>query len=336
MHGDKTRNIYKMDKDKYEKLLNENISQKYKLADDDTCDDIENERNEIASKLGVSERLDQTAKKQSFITLKDHKENFHNKQSCRLINPTKNEVGKISKHILDRINSQIRTKTNLNQWRSTQTVLKWFTNLKDKKSLKFIVFDIVDFYPSISEELLNDALQWAKKFTTIPDIDIEAIMHARRTLLYDTENRPWIKRDSTSKAFDVAMGAHDGAETCELVGLFILDTLRSKLDVEDFGLYRDDGLAVTRNTSGTKCDRLRKQLIRIFQSIGLKITVETNLSSVNYLDINMNLTTGIHRPFRKPNDQPSYINSSSNHPRVIIDHMPSSIGKRISTLSSNN
>ncbi len=101
-----------------------------------------------------------------------------------------------------------------------------FSCLKDKKSLKFIVFDIVDFYPSISENLLNDALQWAKEFTTVPDIDIEAIMHARRTLLYDTEN----------KAFDVAMGAHDGAETCELVVLFIFNMLRDKLDVEDFSL----------------------------------------------------------------------------------------------------
>ncbi len=49
--------------------------------------------------------------------------------------------------------------------------------------------------------------------------------------------------------------------------------------------------------------------------------LETNLSSVNYLDIKMNLTTCNHKPFRKPNEQQSYINSSSNHPKVIIDHI---------------
>jgi hypothetical protein len=67
----------------------------------------------------------------------------------------------------------------------------------------------------------------------------------------------------------------------------------------------------------------------------LKITVETNLKSVNYLDIHMDLNTGSHTPFRKPNDQPLYINVNSNHPESITKHIPTAIQKRISTLSSN-
>ena len=35
-----------------------------------------------------------------FITLKDHKENFANKPTVRLINPAKNEIGRLSKSIL--------------------------------------------------------------------------------------------------------------------------------------------------------------------------------------------------------------------------------------------
>jgi len=36
----------------------------------------------------------------SFITLKDHGDNFENKPTCTLINPLKQEIGKISKQIL--------------------------------------------------------------------------------------------------------------------------------------------------------------------------------------------------------------------------------------------
>ena len=44
--------------------------------------------------------------------------------------------------------------------------------------------------------------------------------------------------------FDVTMGSYDGAEVCELVGLFILKHLGEKFGKENIGLYRDDGLAM--------------------------------------------------------------------------------------------
>ena len=112
------------------------------------------------------------------------------------------------------------------------------------------------------------------------------------------------------------MGGYDGAEICELVGLFILHHLEQKLNLTSIGLYRDDGLAAMKNHSGPKADRTRKQLIQIFQSFGLQITVQTNLKSINFLDINLNLETGIHQPYRKPNDLPMYINAKSNHPPI--------------------
>ena len=36
-----------------------------------------------------------------YVTLKDHKPDFINNQTCRLINPCKIEIGIISKNILD-------------------------------------------------------------------------------------------------------------------------------------------------------------------------------------------------------------------------------------------
>lgn len=83
-------------------------------------------------------------------------------------------------------------------------------------------------------------------------------MHARRTLLFDSNETAWIKKDCPN-AFDVAMGAFDGAEICKLVGLFILSELEDNLGAESIGLYRDDGLAVLRKCSGSSADRIRKQ-----------------------------------------------------------------------------
>ena len=70
---------------------------------------------------------------------------------------------------------------------------------------------------------MDQALSWASNLTTISDNDILIIKHARKSLLFNT-GKPWTKKDSEG-LFDVTMGSHDGAEICELVGLFILNHL---------------------------------------------------------------------------------------------------------------
>ncbi|KAJ8044054.1 hypothetical protein HOLleu_11406 [Holothuria leucospilota] len=156
-----------MDAQDYEKLLHHNITQKFKLAGETITDKIDKEADEIANRLGISDRINKTAKQQAFVTLKDQKENFRTRPKCRLINPTKNELGRISKAMMDRINDAIRTKSPENQWRSTQEVLTWFNN----HNLSFLIFDIVDFYPSIAEKLLKETLAWAQQFTPIPNTE---------------------------------------------------------------------------------------------------------------------------------------------------------------------
>lgn len=42
-------------------------------------------------------------KKEAYITMKDHKFNFLNKNTFKLINPSYSDVGKISKNTLERI-----------------------------------------------------------------------------------------------------------------------------------------------------------------------------------------------------------------------------------------
>ena len=64
-------------------------------------DDINYELLNIASDLNISDRIETMAKREAFITVKDHKENFEESPKFRLINPAKSELGKVSKVILD-------------------------------------------------------------------------------------------------------------------------------------------------------------------------------------------------------------------------------------------
>ena len=55
------------------------------------------------------------------------------------------------------------------------------------------------------------------------------------------------------------MGACDGAENCELVGIFMLSLLSKKFSSNNNGLYRDDRLSVFRNISGQHAEKHKKR-----------------------------------------------------------------------------
>ena len=196
--ADKSRNIYEMDKDKYCKLLKENITSSYKAAD------INRELRDITAELDIANKIETMTNTDAFISMKDHKENLCNKPKCRLINPAKNNLGRVSKQILENINRTVRVNTKLNQWRSTADVIAWFNTLENKSTFSFIVFDVVDFYPSISENLLSQALNYASQFIEISQQEINIIMHSRKSLLFN-EGKPWCKRNNANM-FDVAIG----------------------------------------------------------------------------------------------------------------------------------
>ena len=80
------------------------------------------EAKNIAEQLKLDDRIEQTAEQKAFITLKDYKQNFPNNIKCRLINPAKSNLGKISKQILEKINYKIRQFTGVLQWRGTPAV----------------------------------------------------------------------------------------------------------------------------------------------------------------------------------------------------------------------
>ena len=178
----------------------------------------------------------------------------------------RSEIGKISKRILDRINSKIMRTAKFNQWKSTASAIEWFKSIKNKQHLSFICFDIEEFYPSISQELLNKALDFASTHDNIPMDERNIIIHAKKSTLIHKQQPRQKKGDTT---FDVTMGSYDSAETCELVGSFLLSQLQD-LNI-NVGLYRDDGLATT-NTTPRDTENIKKEICRIFNSNGLRIT----------------------------------------------------------------
>ena len=285
-----------MDAAKYNQLLNDNITKAYKKADGNQLKTIDNEAKAITKRLKIDDRVEVTAQKEAFITLKDHKDNFVNKPTCQLINPSKQEIGKISKQTLDDINQMLVAATNVNQWKNTSCVLQWFKNLPNKRDSAFTSFDVVEFYPSITEDLLGHALDFASNYVTISAADRHIIMHAKQSLLFNNES-PWQKRNSNT-LFDVTMGSFDGAETCKLVGCYLLSQLTQIPDI-DIGLYRDDGLAVLNQTPQI-IEKVKKEICRIFTNNNLRITIEANKKTVHFVDVTLDLTTERFKPYSKP------------------------------------
>ena len=339
--ADKTRNIYEVSVDTYNKLLSDNVTSKYKKSTAGCIAEVNSEAREIAARLEIDDRVECIAEENAFITIKDHKPNFKNNTKCRLINPAKSQIGKISKQLLDSINTAIRGDLGLRQWRSTQEVIHWFTDIEHKSRKRFMQLDICEFYPSISEELLSTALHFAGTIQAVRPLltadNIEVIMHSRKSFLFTHDpsrpdaSIPWTKKEGL---FDVTMGAPDGAEICELVGLFLLNEIKHKFPELEFGLYRDDGLAIHRRIPGPRMERIKKDLVALFKSHGLAITIDTNLESTNFLDITLDLGSEKFKPYRKPNDQPLYVHTESNHPPTVIKQLPISINRRLSEISS--
>ena len=132
--ADKTSNYYKLSSEQYKSLITKGIQKEHKKTNEKIVRHVNAEDKRIAEKLELSDRIEVSAKRMAFITLKDHKENLRNKPTYRLINPCKPELGKVSKQIVEKIVHNIRTKTNTNQWKNTNDVINWFNANKKTRA----------------------------------------------------------------------------------------------------------------------------------------------------------------------------------------------------------
>ena len=204
------------------------------------------EEKDIAVSLKLENRNQKYTMSDAFFTLKDQKANFTTRPQFRVINPAKPQLGRIAQIKLENINWEIRYTTGFNQWQSTQNVLDWFKNIKNPKSYAFLKFDIVIYYPLIKSDLFRKAIDYARSVNgiVIPKADVNIMLQCRKSFLF-CEGVPWVKLSQEN--FDVPQGCYDGAEVCEIVGLYLLDKLTQAktplFEIQNIGLYRDDGLA---------------------------------------------------------------------------------------------
>ena len=117
------------------------------------------------------------------------------------------------------------------------------------------------------------------------------------------------------------MGSYDGAELCELVGSFRLSQLQ-KINI-NIGLDRDDRLAIS-NTTPRDTVNNKKEICCIFNHNGLRITIEANKQTINFLDVTFNLNKNTYQPFTKsytthtirpPREQPPTNHHKEHAPR---------------------
>ena len=75
--ADKTNNIYTMPPAEHNRLLDNNVTKTYEKADKLLEKAINSEAREIAKSYKIDNRAEIMPKSEAFISLKDHKDNFH-------------------------------------------------------------------------------------------------------------------------------------------------------------------------------------------------------------------------------------------------------------------
>ena len=128
----KTSNMYRLTKEQYNQLIMNSLTFNYKKASNNIKKQINMAGKNLMRDKEVIKRMETNEEGNSFITMKDHKQHFDNHRTVQLINPAKNELGRISKLILHKNNKKISQKFELNRWKNTDVVIGWFKQIKNK------------------------------------------------------------------------------------------------------------------------------------------------------------------------------------------------------------
>ena len=84
--------------------------------------------------------------------------------------------------------------------------------------------------------------------------------------------------------FDITMGAFQGAESCDHVGLLLVSKLQH-LPIK-VSAYRDDILAACSLTP-FQVEKVKQKVVEVFQQYGLKVKAIANTRVANFLDITL-------------------------------------------------
>ena len=113
--ADKTSNMYRLIKNDYQKLLRNAIRRTYKKSNKNIGTKTNKEGIKFVKQTDILGKIEINGTGNLFITLKDQKENFTSHPTTRLINPSKNEIVRISKPIFDQINSVLVSKLSVSE-----------------------------------------------------------------------------------------------------------------------------------------------------------------------------------------------------------------------------
>ena len=97
--SDKSGNLYEMEKGKYKQMMFKEVVKHYRKAPLDLEKELNSEAKMLAHRLGIVDRVEKYNTKNCFITIKGHKSDFKTNPECRLINPAKTQIGRVSKII---------------------------------------------------------------------------------------------------------------------------------------------------------------------------------------------------------------------------------------------
>jgi len=134
--------------------------------------------------------------------------------------------------------------------------------------------------------------------------------------------------------FDDNMESYDGAEICQLIGIYLLNLLTTERNLEcNLGLYRDDWLIVCEGTP-RHIELNKKKICNFLRKFNLSITIKANKKVVNFLDVTFNLTNQSYKPNTKPGNTILYVHKQSDYPPTVLKNLPEHSTNK-SSLSSN-
>ena len=96
----------------------------------------------------------------------------------------------------------------------------------------------------------------------------------------------------------------------------------------NFGLYRDDGIAVVDILPRPDMEGKVKQLTKVFENIGFDVCILRFIHK-DFLDVTLDLQNESHKPYNKPNAHTVYMKSKSNHPEHVLKHIPVAVNNRL-------
>ena len=92
---------------------------------------------------------------------------------------------------------------------------------------------------------------------------------------------------------------------------------------------------VISNTTPRDTENIKKEICRIFNHNGLRITIVANEKTIDFLEVTFNLNKSTYQPFIKLNTTLKYVHHERNHPPTTTKNIPAGINERLSSLSSD-